>query len=157
MPCLREPATLLTARPSTAPARPPGFSALILEASLLKRQALKRLLRSQGVERVLEAESATEALVLLRGEPVRLVLTPWAPPGMAGVPLLRELKRRRKDRPGAGAPPAVVLLDEDLPPQQVVAAIKAGIAARLPIPAQAATLHRILGELEASSRGGPRS
>jgi CheY-like chemotaxis protein len=138
----------LTARPPAAPPRAPGFSALILEPSLLKRQALKRLLRGHGVERVLEAESATEAFVLLRGEPVGLVLTPWAPPGMAGVPLLRALKRRPADRPGAGAPPAIVLLDEGLPPQHVVAAVKAGIAARLPVPAQAAALERILGELE---------
>jgi CheY-like chemotaxis protein len=136
----------LTARPPAAPAH--GFSALILEPSLLKRQALKRLLRGQGVARVLEAESATEAFVLLRGEPVRLVLTPWAPPGMAGVRLLRELKRRPTDRPGAGAAPAIVLLDEGLPPQQVVAAVKAGISGRLPVPAQAAALSRILGALD---------
>jgi len=108
----------------------------------------RRLLRGQGIERVLEAESAAEALVIIRGEPVRLVLTPWAPPGMAGVPLLRELKRRPTDRPGAGAVPAIVLLDEGLPRQQVVAAVKAGIAGRLPMPAQAAELVRILRALE---------
>jgi len=142
------PATLLT---TLHPAEPPlaaGINALILEPSPLKRHALRRLLRGQGIERVLEAESAAEALVIIRGEPVRLVLTPWAPPGMAGVPLLRELKRRPTDRPGAGAVPAIVLLDEGLPRQQVVAAVKAGIAGRLPMPAQAAELVRILRALE---------
>jgi CheY-like chemotaxis protein len=142
-----KPATLLTTRTPALPLAA-GFNALILEPSLLKRQALRRLLRGQGIERVLEAESATEALVLIRGEPVRLVLTPWAPPGMAGVPLLRELKRRPTDRPGAGAIPAIVLLDEGLPRQHVVAAVKAGIAGRLPMPAQPAELVRILSALE---------
>ncbi len=122
-------------------------SALILEPSLMKRQALKRLLRRHGFDRVLEAETVHDALVLMRGEPVQLVLTPWSPPGMAGVPLLHALKRRPQDRPGRGSPPAVVLLDEGLPQQQVVAAVKAGVAGRLPLPAQADQLARILSEI----------
>lgn len=141
-------ATLLTTRKPAASPLAAGIKALIVEPSLLKRQALRRLLRGQGIERVLEAESATEALSIMRGEPVRLVLTPWEPPGMAGVPLLRELKRRPTDRPGAGAVPAIVLLDDGLHRQQVVAAVKAGIAGRLPMPAQAAELMRILSALE---------
>jgi len=117
----------------------------------MKRQALKRLLRRHGFDRVLEAESAQEALVLIRGEPVQLVLTAWSPPGMAGVPLLHALKRRPHDRPGRGSVPAIVLLDEGLPQQQVVAAVKAGVAGRLPLPAQADRFARILGEIAAAA------
>jgi CheY-like chemotaxis protein len=122
---------------------------LILEPVLMTRQSLKRLLRGQGFDRILEAENTTEALALIRGEPVRLVLTPWSPPGLSGIPLLRALRKPPQDRPGAGAVPAIVLLDEGLPPQHVVAAVKAGIAGRLPLPAQAAELSRILSSLEA--------
>lgn len=130
-------------------------SALILEPALMKRQALKRLLRRHGFDRVLEAETVNDALVLMRGEPVQLVLTAWSPPGMAGVPLLHALKRRPQDRPGRGNAPAIVLLDEGLPQQQVVAAVKAGVAGRLTLPAQAAQLARILGEIaEPAPRAG---
>jgi CheY-like chemotaxis protein len=121
--------------------------ALVLEPAGLQRQLLKRLLRRNGFERVLEAETVTEALALIRGEPVTLVLTPWAAPGMTGVPLLRALQRPPQDRPGAGAVPAVVLLDEGLPQPHVVSAVKAGILGRLPLPADAEGLRRVLGRL----------
>ncbi len=112
----------------------------------MKRQALKGLLRRCGFERVLEAETADDALLLLRGQPVQLVLTAWAPPGLAGVALLRALKHSPQDRPGRGAP-AVVLLDDGLSQPHVVAAIKAGAAGRLPLPARAEQLERILRTL----------
>lgn len=112
----------------------------------MKRQALKRVLRRCGFERVLEAETADDALVQLRGQPVQLVLTAWAPPGLGGVPLLRALKHSPQDRPSRGAP-AIVVIDDGLSQQHVVSAIKAGAAGRLPLPAQAEELERILGTL----------
>jgi CheY-like chemotaxis protein len=124
--------------------RPAHRSALILEPSLITRQTLKRLLRRCGFERVLEADSAADAIMLLREQPVDLVLTPWAAPGMAGIPLLRTLRDRQPNRPGRGSPPAIILLDEGLPQQHVVAAVKAGVAGRLPVPAQAGPLSHIL-------------
>ena len=138
----------LSARPHPASAPEPLACALILEPALMKRQALKRLLRGHGFSRILEAENANEALVMIKGEPVQLVLTPWAPPGMTGIPLLRALQRQPADRPGAGKVPAIVLLDEGLPQQHVVAAVKAGIAGRLPIPPQDYVLRRILNALD---------
>jgi len=127
-----------------APASLTQPRALILEPSLMKRQALKMLLRRCGFERVLEAETADDALVLIRGQPVQLVLTAWAPPGMTGVPLLRALKHSPEDRPSRGGAPAIVVLDDGLPPQHVVSAIKAGAAGRLPLPARADQLEHIL-------------
>jgi CheY-like chemotaxis protein len=146
----------------TLPPALPRRRALILEPALMKRQALKRLLRRFGFERVLEAEAADEALVAIRAEPVDLVLTAWAaPPGISGVPLLRALRRRPADRPSGGDAPALVLLDDGLPRQHVVAAIKAGAAGRLPFPLQAEQFERILSTLPGlagpvSERRSPR-
>ena len=144
-PAIASPATLHSAGKA-------GHCALILEPALMKRQALKRLMRGQGYGTILEAESATEALALIKAHPVEIVLTPWAPPGKAGVPLLQALQRRPGDRPGAGKVPAIVLLDEGLPQQQVIAAVKAGIAGRLPIPARAEQLSLILSGLAGNAR-----
>jgi len=134
----------VSARTPAADLPASGSCALILEPALMKRQAVKRLLRAHGFGRVLEAETVTDALVHIRTEPVSLVLTPWSPPGMTGVPLLRALQKAPGDRPGAGAVPAIVLMDEGLPQQHVVAAVKAGVVGRLSIPAQAADLRRLL-------------
>lgn len=120
------------------------------------RQVLKRLLRRHGFERVLEADSAADALMLLRGQPVDLVLTPWATPETAGIPLLRALRDGRQNGPGRGSPPMIVLLDDGLPKQHIVAAVKAGIAGRLPMPAQAGALSRILGAIDALAPSAPR-
>jgi CheY-like chemotaxis protein len=124
----------------------------------MKRQALKRVLRRCGFEPPLEAETADDALVRLRGQPVQLVLTAWAPPGLTGVALLRALRHSPQDRPSRGAP-AIVVLDDGLSQQQVVAAIKAGAAGRLALPAQAEALERILATLPglaARARRPPR-
>ena len=142
----------------TPPAR---RCALILEPSLMRRQALKRLLRRHGFDTILEADSAHDALVLMRGQPVHLVLTPWAPPGLTGVPLLQALRQRPRDRPGPGGAPAIVLLDDGLAQPHVVAAVKAGIAGRLSLPAREAEFERILAALAepgrpSSTRSPPR-
>jgi CheY-like chemotaxis protein len=119
--------------------------ALVLEPSPAKRQMLRRVLRRHGFTRVLEAGTSAAALVQMRGEPVHLVLTAWAPPGFSGVPLLKALQRTPGARPGGAEAPVVVLLDEGLSQAQRVAAVKAGVAGYLTLPAQSADLARILG------------
>ncbi len=121
---------------------PASRTALILEPNLLVRQALRGLLMRQGFARVLQAEHVTEALTLMREQPVHVVLTPWQAPGMDGVPLLDALRTGNR-----GPAPALILLDAGLPQQAVVAAVKAGIAGRLPLPPEPSRLAGILREV----------
>jgi CheY-like chemotaxis protein len=130
----------------TAPHGSPAVlsSALLLHPHPLPRRTIRQALRSAGMERVLEADSAAEALRLLSAELVQLVLTPWEVPDLAGRPLVQALRNRGRNR---NLP--VVLLDAGLAPPQVVAAVKAGIAGRLALPADAAAVRALLAQLVA--------
>jgi len=110
----------------------------------MPRRTIRQALRAAGVERVLEAETAAEALQLLSAELVELVLTPWEVPDLAGRPLVQALRNRGRNR---NLP--VVLLDAGLAQPQVVAAVKAGVAGRLPLPADVGAVRALLARLAA--------
>lgn len=122
-------------------------TALLIEPQLARRFALRRVLDACGFGRVLESEAAEEAITLLGTELVDLVLTPWETDTLSGEALVEALRNRGQNR---DVP--VVLLDEGLPRQAVVAAVKAGVAGRLPLPPNAETLRAILGTV-AAGRG----
>lgn len=117
-------------------------TALLVDADPTERSRLRLVLREAGLRTVREAGTAAEAIMTLRAEPVHLVLTRWAMPGHSGAALLEALRTR-----GVQPAPAVVLLDDGLPQAQVVAAVKAGAAARLTLPAGVAALHALLDDL----------
>jgi CheY-like chemotaxis protein len=117
---------------------------LLLEPQPLQRRALRQALLGAGVARVLEADTAAEALRLMSAHLVALVLAPWQAPDMGGRPLLAALRNR-----GRNHDVPVVLLDRGLPRNQVVAAVKAGVAARLSLPADAAAVRALLEGLAA--------
>ncbi len=85
---------------------------------------------------------------MLAAELVDLVLTPWDAPELSGLELLRALRKHRR---GKSVP--VVILDNGLPQQIVVTAIKAGAAGRLGLPLAAAPLRELLHAI--SSGGKP--
>lgn len=117
-------------------------TALLLEPQPLLRRTLRQALLHAGMERVLEAVTAAEALRLLSAELVHLVLTPWEAPDMAGRSLLQALRNRGRNRELP-----VVILDDGLAAPQVVAAVKAGAAGRLPLPADARAVRALLAQL----------
>jgi len=125
-------------------------TALLLEPQTLQRRALYHNLIGAGMERVLEAATAAEALQILSAELVTVVFTPWQMPDMGGRALLTALRNRGRNR---NLP--VVLLDRGLPRNQAVAAVKAGVAARLPLPTDAHAVSELLERLAAEATTRP--
>ncbi|MBI3993533.1 MAG: response regulator [Candidatus Lambdaproteobacteria bacterium] len=107
----------------------PPHTALVVEPDPLSQERLRQILHRAGIARVLAAASAQGASITLAEELVDLVLTRWKLPDAQGLPLLRTLRGRGRN----GRVP-VVLLDEGQPPESRVAAVKWGIAGRLPDP-----------------------
>jgi DNA-binding NarL/FixJ family response regulator len=118
-------------------------AALIVHPQLLRRRALMHLLRQRGFTRVHEAEDGQDAATLIKHERVDVVFTPWSAGQLTGQALFAALKAR-----GRKAAPAIVVLDEGLPQATVVAAVKAGAAGRLVLPADETSLGRVLAALD---------
>lgn len=127
----------------------PLQAALIVHPNLLKRRGLRQQLLRHGFARVYEAQDAVDAAALASQERVDVVFTPWSAGRLAGPALFAALRAR-----GRKAPPAIVVLDEGLPQATVVAAVKAGTQGRLPLPATAQGVERLLAALSAAREGG---
>jgi DNA-binding NtrC family response regulator len=85
-------------RRSRSPSKPAraaeaGPTLLIVDDEAPMRRALKRCLVDEGF-RILEASSAEEALQILQGERVHVVLSDHNMPGMCGLDLLRTIRLR---------------------------------------------------------------
>lgn len=117
-------------------------TALVIHPDPASRPGLRTILRGVGFGRVLETGAAAEAMALLRGELVNLVLASWEVPGRSGGEWLKALRHRGQFRPVP-----VVLLDDGLTPAAIVLAVKAGIAGKIDLPAKAADLRKIVNEL----------
>ena len=122
-------------------------TALVVESELLELRRYRQLLLGAGFEQVLAAGSGAEALTMMATELVHLVLTPWETRELSGLELLRALRRRGRNR---NVP--VVILDHGLPQQTIVAAVKAGVAGRLRLPADAAKLKKVLTAIAAGAQ-----
>lgn len=70
------------------------FSVLIVDDSPVMREFIRRVIHFTGIEvaNYLEASDGRQALLLLRKQPVDLVLTDLNMPGMNGEELLRQMK-----------------------------------------------------------------
>lgn len=117
-------------------------TALVVEPDLMRRMALRGILQKAGIRKVWECQDVQEALTLLGAELVDIVLTEWEVPGMAGPDLIKALQNRGQNR---NLP--VVLVDDNLPQQDVVTAVKAGIKGRLSLPGDAEQMTAILENL----------
>ncbi len=104
---------------------------------------MRQMLRSLGYRRVLEAGEPAEAIAILKEELVDLALLPWEVPGWSGRALFKAMQHKGRNR---GVP--VILLDSGLPQSAVVAAVKAGAAGRLTLPARRADLRSLLLRVE---------
>ena len=106
---------------------------------MVGRMSLRGVLRRAGFARVLEAESATEALTTLAAERVAVVFTAWEVADDRGSDLIRSLRNR-----GVNHNLPVVLLDNGIPQQNVVLAVKAGAAGKLTLPTSAQAVMDVL-------------
>jgi DNA-binding NarL/FixJ family response regulator len=99
----------------------------------LVREGLKALLQRLGVEVLVEAEDGARLLAGLAGLPVDVIVSDVRMPGMDGIAMLRELRRR------GDATPVILLttFDED---GMLLAAVEAGAQGFLMKGASAAEL-----------------
>jgi two-component system chemotaxis response regulator CheY len=101
--------------------------ALVIDDDSRLRQVLARLLRVGGFASVDEAADGQEALQALQKRPADLIVTDFHMPRMDGLALVRHLR-------SAGDHTPIIMLSGHGQPQQIVAAIKAGVNNYLPKP-----------------------
>ncbi len=119
----------------------PEARILVVDDEAAQRDILGGFLRKQGYE-VREAASGPNALALLRGEPVDLVLTDVRMPGMSGLDVLREARAMNPELP-------VVVLTAYGSIADAVAAMRDGAADYLTKPVDLdALLQRVQRALE---------
>lgn len=130
----------------------PGLSrALIVGTSPMDRLNLARYLRQEGVADVMAVADGIEAICLLSSELVDAVFATWAAGQGDGARVLRYLQRRH----GRRRVP-VVLLDDGLARETIVAAVKAGVAGVLPLPPARSDVGALLTRLRDEAAGeGP--
>lgn len=124
--------------------------ALLVGLALIPQQAMRQALRAEGFAHIHEAGNGVEAAAILASELVDVVFTGGGE-GSSPAELLAALAGRGPNREAA-----LVLLDEGLPREQVVAAVKAGAAGVLPVPPEPEALRRLLDEI-AGRAGLPRA
>ncbi len=94
-----------------------GQNILIVDDDELVRRALERTLRSTGF-RILTAASGQQALELLEKHDFIAVISDHLMPGMTGLELMREVKRRFR--------PCVKIIITGFMPERVAEALAAG-------------------------------
>lgn len=112
---------------------------LVVEPQLVRRQALRQLLAEAGAAQVVLASSGQEAALELASGLIGLVFTNWKLPDMSGLDMINMVKGDGLNR---GVP--VVLLGENIPQQQKVQAVKAGVAGQLSLPVTRQGLEEVL-------------
>lgn len=95
----------------------PRKNILVVDDDELVRRALERALRPTGF-RIFTAPSGAEALLLLENNSFEAVISDHLMPGMTGLELMREVKRR--------FPPCVKIIITGFMPEQVAEALAAG-------------------------------
>ena len=68
------------------------FCILLVDDFSTMRRVIRRMLRDQGIENVLEAENGKQAWKILTGRTVHLVICDWNMPSMKGVDLLEKVR-----------------------------------------------------------------
>ena len=117
-------------------------SALLVGLALIPQQAMRQALKAEGFAQIHEAGDGVEAAAILASELVDVVFTVGGGEGSSPAELLAALAGRGPNRDAA-----LVLLDDGLPRERVVAAVKAGAAGVLPVPPEPEALRSLLGEI----------
>jgi signal transduction histidine kinase/CheY-like chemotaxis protein len=131
----------VSASSSPAAPLPTPWRVLVVDDSAVNRTVCTALLRQLGVEAE-AAEGGAEALAKLAGCAFDLVLTDLHMPGMSGIELTREIRRR-----GGAVRLPVVAFSAATMPEEKADASEAGMDAFLPKPATREDLRRLLKKL----------
>ena len=76
----------------------PDAKILVVDDSMVMRHIIKNHLVAFGFSAIREAATASEALAVLAEEPVDLILSDWAMPGIHGIELLRRVRGNEATR-----------------------------------------------------------
>src|SRR5258705_553750 len=117
-----------------------GISVLVVDDELNARQVATAILQQKGAE-VAEAASAEEALALVAGGRVGVIVSDIAMPVTDGYEMMRQLRQ------GSGRFVPAVALTAKVTPEDVATALSAGYQRHLPKPVSAAALVRTVAEL----------
>ena len=115
---------------------------LIVDDFSTMRRIIKNLLTDLGFNNTVEADDGNSALVVLRREPVDLVITDWNMPGMSGIELLRAI---RADGQLRTMP--VLMVTAEAKREQIIDAAQAGVNGYIIKPFTAQTLEEKLGKI----------
>lgn len=115
------------------------FTILLAEDSVLMRSLIRDMLRPADQFVVLDASDGTQALDILRRQPVGLVLSDWNMQPMNGLQLLQAM---RADAELAKIP--FVMMTGEQTPQTVSHAVAAGVAGFLTKPFGRDQLARVI-------------
>ncbi|HEY7494390.1 MAG TPA: response regulator [Candidatus Tectomicrobia bacterium] len=125
---------------------------LVVDDFLLMRQVIKRFLRLMGYDHILEAKDGAAALLLLRQQPIDLVLADWDMPQMDGLSLLSTM---RTDAQLCTIP--VVMITAAASKDDVVTAMQAGAHAYIVKPFTCKTLQAKITEVLSYMAEGAQS
>lgn len=70
---------------------------LVVDDAIFMRKFIRRILEGAGYSRIFEAENGEKALELFDAQKPDLVLLDITMPGMSGIQVLEELKKRKTD------------------------------------------------------------
>ena len=125
------------------------ITVVLVDDNKFIRKLVGEILRSFGVGRVLEAESADEALVVMRISKPDLVISDWAMEPKDGLSVLAAL---REGRAGVDPKTPFILLTSERRSEQVVKALAEGADSYIAKPVSPSVLMTHLVKLIAAAR-----
>lgn len=119
-------------------------SALVIGLPLVKRQAMRHVLRGEGIQKVFHAEDGIEAAAILSSELVDIVFTPEAGEDYNFRDVFSMIHGRS---PNQNAPVVILSEGDGMSRPSIVSAIKAGAAGVLSVPPEKRALRQLLGQI----------
>lgn len=117
------------------PMPPKDIKILVVDDTPMIRNIIKDILMKLGYNNIKDAENGFHALQKLREEKFDLVFLDWNMPGMAGIDVLREL---RKSEAYKNTP--VIMVTAEAEKEKVLAAIQEGVSDYIVKPFKPTTL-----------------
>jgi len=99
-----------------------SIKVLVVDDFATMRRIVKGVLKQRGFSKIIEAQDGSDALDMLKKEPVGLIVSDWNMPNMTGLELLKAVKGddSLKDIP-------FVMVTAEGMKENVVEAVKAGV------------------------------
>lgn len=118
--------------------------ALVVDDSRIMRRVIVNILKSEGIETLLEADHGLDALRQLESGPVDLILTDWNMPKMNGGELVRALRQNPRH-----VRTPIVLVTAEGDQQRIAEAKDAGVNDYLAKPFSAEGMKALIARLSA--------